>query len=44
MIAIATDLTKQLGQMTREKGYDNRSLAVADMIRAGLVDHHQNLG
>ena len=30
--------------MTREKGYDNRSLAVADLIRAGLIEHHQNLG
>ena len=29
--------------MTREKGYDNRSLAVADMIRAQLVEHRQNL-
>ena len=30
--------------MTREKGYDNRSLAVGDLIRAGLVEHHQHLG
>jgi CopG family nickel-responsive transcriptional regulator len=30
--------------MTREKGYDNRSLAVADMIRDQLVEHHQNYG
>jgi CopG family nickel-responsive transcriptional regulator len=30
--------------MTREKGCDNRSLAVADLIRAGLVEHRQNLG
>ncbi len=28
--------------MTRQKGYDNRSLAVADMIRDHLVEHrHQ---
>ena len=27
--------------MTREKGYDNRSLAIADMIRAQLVEHRQ---
>jgi CopG family nickel-responsive transcriptional regulator len=29
--------------MTREKGYDNRSLAVADMIRAQLVEHRQRM-
>lgn len=28
--------------MTAEKGYDNRSLAVADMIRAQLVEHRQH--
>lgn len=30
--------------MTRERGYDNRSSAVGDLIRAGLVEHRQNLG
>ena len=30
--------------MAREKGYDNRSLAVADLIRAGLVEHRQHFG
>jgi CopG family transcriptional regulator, nickel-responsive regulator len=30
--------------MTRQKGYDNRSLAVADMIRDQLVEHRQNYG
>jgi len=30
--------------MAREKGYDNRSLAVADMIRAHLVEHRQKSG
>ena len=43
-VSVPRDLAKQLDQMTREKGYDNRSLAVADMIRAGLVEHRQNLG
>jgi len=43
-VSVPTDLGKQLDQMTRDKGYDNRSLAVADMIRAGLVEHRQNLG
>ena len=43
-VSVPRDLAKQLDQMTREKGYDNRSLAVADLIRAGLVEHRQNLG
>jgi len=30
--------------MSREKGYDNRSLAVGDMIRDHLVEHRQNFG
>ena len=30
--------------MTREKGYDNRSLAIADMVRAQLVEHRQQHG
>jgi CopG family nickel-responsive transcriptional regulator len=28
----------------REKGYDNRSLAVADMIRDRLIEHRQKSG
>ena len=27
--------------MVKEKGYDNRSLAIADMVRAHLVEHRQ---
>lgn len=42
-ISLPIDLARQLDRMTREKGYDNRSLAVADMIRAQLVEHRQNL-
>jgi len=34
-------LLNQLDQMSRERGYDNRSLAIADMIRNGLVEHRQ---
>jgi CopG family nickel-responsive transcriptional regulator len=30
--------------MSKEKGYDNRSLAIADMIRDGLVEHRQKFG
>ena len=43
-VSVPTELAKQLDRMAREKGYDNRSLAVADMIRAHLVEHRQNLG
>lgn len=43
-VSLPKALAKQLDQMTREKGFDNRSVAVADLIRAGLVEHHQNLG
>lgn len=40
-ISLPGKLAKQLDQMTHQKGYDNRSLAVADMIRAHLVEHRQ---
>jgi CopG family transcriptional regulator, nickel-responsive regulator len=30
--------------MSGEKGYDNRSLAIADMIRSHLVEHRQKSG
>jgi len=30
--------------MAREKGYHNRSLAIADMIRAQIVEHRQQKG
>jgi CopG family nickel-responsive transcriptional regulator len=40
-VSLPPTLLKQLDQMTHEKGYDNRSLAIADMIRAQLVEHRQ---
>jgi CopG family nickel-responsive transcriptional regulator len=43
-VSVPQTLAKQLDRMTWEKGYDNRSLAVADMIRNHLVEHHQNYG
>ncbi len=43
-VSVPRTLARQLDQMTREKGYDNRSLAVADLIRAALVEHRQNCG
>jgi CopG family nickel-responsive transcriptional regulator len=43
-VSLPGKLAKELDQMAAEKGYDNRSLAIADMIRAHLVDHHQQAG
>ena len=43
-VSVPPNLATQLDRMTREKGYANRSLAVADLIRAGLVEHRQNYG
>jgi len=43
-VSLPAELAEQLERMTREKGYDNRSLAVADMIRAHLVEHRQKFG
>ena len=43
-ISLPGSLAKQLDRMATEKGYDNRSLAVADMIRAHLVEHQQQFG
>lgn len=41
-VSLPADLAQALDRMTREKGYSNRSLAIADMIRANLVEHSQN--
>ena len=43
-VSLPGKLLEQLDDMTSEKGYDNRSLAIADMIRAHLVEHRQNTG
>jgi CopG family nickel-responsive transcriptional regulator len=40
-VSLPPSLLDQLDQMTREKSYDNRSLAIADMIRDRLVEHRQ---
>jgi CopG family nickel-responsive transcriptional regulator len=42
-ISLPKELAAQLDRMAREKGYDNRSLAVADMVRAQLVEHRQRM-
>jgi CopG family transcriptional regulator, nickel-responsive regulator len=43
-VSLDKRLLHALDRMCREKGYDNRSLAIADMVRAHLVEHHQELG
>ena len=40
-VSLPPSLLQQLDRMTRQKGYDNRSLAIGDMIRAHLVEHRQ---
>ena len=43
-VSLDKKLLRELDRMCREKGYDNRSLAIADMIRAHLVEHRQQFG
>ena len=43
-VSLPGALARQLDGMTREKGYANRSQAIADMIRAHLVEHQQQFG
>jgi CopG family nickel-responsive transcriptional regulator len=43
-VSLDKDLARELDRMCREKGYDNRSLAIADMVRNQLVEHRQDFG
>ena len=43
-VSLNKQLLRSLDAMVREKGYTNRSLAIADMVRAQLVEHHQQRG
>ena len=43
-VSLPPSLLRQLDEMSDEKGYDNRSLAIADMIRNHLVEHRQKFG
>ena len=43
-MSLPPSLLRQLDGMSREKGYDNRSLAIADMIRNQIVEHRQKFG
>jgi CopG family nickel-responsive transcriptional regulator len=42
-VSLPPRLLKQLDEMVGEKGYHNRSLAIADMVRDKLVEHHQRI-
>lgn len=43
-VSLNGELLRDFDRMCREKGYTNRSLAVADMIRDRLVEHRQTFG
>lgn len=43
-VSLPAGLAQDLDRMVREKGYDNRSLAIADMVRDQLVEHRQQVG
>ena len=43
-VSLQPKLLEQLDEMAQEKGYENRSLAIADMIRGQLVEHRQKHG
>jgi CopG family nickel-responsive transcriptional regulator len=43
-VSLQPGLLHELDAMTGAKGYDNRSLAIADMIRDHLVEHQAHRG
>jgi CopG family nickel-responsive transcriptional regulator len=43
-VSLPRQLLSDLDAMVKQKGYENRSLAIADMVRDGLVDHRQRFG
>jgi len=43
-ISLPPSLLRQFDEMSSEKGYDNRSLAIGDMMRDHLVEHRQKFG
>jgi CopG family nickel-responsive transcriptional regulator len=43
-VSLPSVLLEQFDEMMEEKGYDNRSLAVAEMVRDSLVEHRQRFG
>ena len=43
-VSLPAPLARELDAMVLQKGYSNRSLALADMIRARLVEHNESMG
>ena len=43
-VSLPAELARELDEMTAQKGYSNRSLAIGDMVRAHLVEHRKNIG
>ena len=43
-MSLPPSLLRQFDKMSAEKGYDNRSLAIGDMMRDRLVEHRQKFG
>lgn len=43
-VSLPAELARELDAMTEQKGYNNRSLAIGDMVRAHLVEHRESLG
>lgn len=43
-VSLDQSLQADLDEMVAERGYENRSQAIADMIRHHLVEHRQQLG
>lgn len=43
-VSLDRKLARELDRMCRAKGYNNRSLAIADMVRAQLIEHQQQQG
>lgn len=43
-LSMPSDLARQLDAMVKAKGFANRSQAVADMVRANLVEHLGQMG
>ena len=43
-VSLPQALLEDLDAMAQEKGYSNRSLLIADMVRSWLVEHRQQLG
>jgi CopG family nickel-responsive transcriptional regulator len=43
-VSLDKQLARELDRMCREKGYDNRSQAIADMVRNQLIEHRHEFG